>query len=206
MSHLSDEPLRATRQRILSAASDLFARQGFSRVAMRAVADGAGVTKPALYYHFRDKEALFEECLADFNLELAATMHAAARREGGMAARVRAMAEALLTGSPFHPIRVHEELAEHASGPLRERLRSTFRLVVVAPVTELFEALQHSGELRPDVSPAAAAAMLIGVCIAFQRASHGDGEVWAPLPIDGLPSRARARLVSDLVLRGLAAG
>ena len=206
MTHLSDEPLSATRQRILSAASDLFARQGFSRVAMRAVADGAGVTKPALYYHFRDKEALFEECLADFNVELAATMHAAARREGGMASRVRAMAEALLTGSPFHPIRVHEELAEHVSGELRERLRATFRSVVVAPVTELFEVLQRSGELRNGVSPPAAAAVLIGTCVAFLGSADDEVDGWAPLPITGLDGepRSAAEIVSDLVLRGLA--
>jgi TetR/AcrR family transcriptional regulator len=201
-------PASATRERILLAARDLFGRQGFSRVSMRAVAGAAGVTKPALYYHFRDKESLFEECLTDFNVELGETMRSAARREGGMPVRVRAVAEALLTGSPFHPIRVHEELAEHVSGPLRERLRATFGSVVVAPVTELFETLQGTGELRQGVSPPAAAAVLIGVSIAFLRSSQGSGEVWAPLPIDGLPTGPRppADLVSELVLRGLAAG
>ncbi len=196
-----------TRERILRAASDLFARHGFSRVSMRAVAGAAGVTKPALYYHFRDKESLFEECLADFNEQLAGTMHMAARSDGGMAVRVRAVAEALLTGSPFHPIRVHEELAEHVSGALRERLRLTFRTVVVAPVTELFEAMQRSGELRQGVAPPAAAAMLIGVCIAFLRSGQGREQAWAPLPIeDLLPGHhAAAQLVSDLVLRGVAA-
>lgn len=195
-----------TRERILRAASELFARHGFSRVSMRSVATASGVTKPALYYHFRDKEALFEECLGDFNEELAGTMRAAAGREGGMASRVRAVAEALLTGSPFHPIRVHEELAEHVSGDMRARLRSAFANVVVAPVVELFENLQSTGELRQGVTPAAAAALLIGVCIAFLHSSQGGDGGWAPLPIEGLPGpHAAADTVSDLVLRGLAA-
>jgi TetR/AcrR family transcriptional regulator len=194
----------ATRERILRAASDLFARQGFSHVSMRAVAEAAGVTKPALYYHFRDKEALFEECLSDFNEELAGTMAAAARCEGGMPARVRAVAGALLTGSPFHPIRIHEELAEHVSGGLRERLRASFRGLVVVPVTELFETLQSSGELRDGVSPPAAAAVLIGACIAFLGSAQQD-EGWAPLPINGLHAgqHTAADLVADLVLHGL---
>lgn len=194
-----------TRERILRSASDLFARQGFSHVSMRAVASSAGVTKPALYYHFRDKEALFEECLSDFNEELAGTMHAAARCDGGMPARVRAVAEALLTGSPFHPIRVHEELAEHVSGELRARLRASFRGLVVMPVTELFETLQSSGELRAGVSPPAAAAVLIGTCIAFLGSAQDDDN-WVPLPINGLQAgqRTAGALVADLVLRGLA--
>jgi len=198
-------PGGGTRERILRAASDLFARQGFSHVSMRAVATSAGVTKPALYYHFRDKEALFEECLADFNEELAGTMQAASRCSGGMPARVRAVADALLTGSPFHPIRIHEELAEHVSGELRERLRASFRSLVVLPVTELFETLQDAGELRPGVTPPAAAAVLIGACIAFLGAA--DDDAWVPLPINGLQAgqRTPGDLVADLVLRGLAA-
>jgi AcrR family transcriptional regulator len=201
-------PTGATRERILRAASELFARQGFSHVSMRAVAEHAGATKPTLYYHFRDKEALFEDCLTEFNSELAATMQAAVHRGGSMAERVRAVSEALLTGSPFHPVRVHEELAEHVSGRLRERLRATFRSVVVAPVVELFEDLRRTGELRDGLPPHAAAATLIGVCIAFLGVgTRGPDERWAPLPIDGLTlgTQAAAELVSEVVLRGLAA-
>ena len=203
----SSAAARATRERILRAARDLYARNGFARVSMREVAIAAGVTKPALYYHFRDKESLFEECLTEFNAELTGTVHQAARRDGDMTIRVRAVAEALLTGSPFHPVRVHEELAEQVSGPLRERLRSTFREVVVEPVTELFEALQDSGELRSGISPPAAAALLIGTCVAFLGSAQGEVEAWTPLPIDHLHAepRAAAELVSDLVLGGVAA-
>ena len=203
----SSSAARATRERILRSARDLYARNGFARVSMREVAVAAGVTKPALYYHFQDKESLFEECLVEYNAELSGTVIEAARSDGDMTVRVRAVAEALLTGSPFHPVRVHEELAEHVSGPLRERLRSTFRTVVVEPVTELFEGLQDSGELRPGVSPPAAAALLIGTCVAFLGSARGQADAWAPLPIDELHTEARAtaELVSDLVLGGVAA-
>jgi len=46
-------------QRILLAATALFARQGYTATAMREVAEAVGCTKPALYYHFRSKEELF---------------------------------------------------------------------------------------------------------------------------------------------------
>jgi len=204
---IPDGAALGTRERILRTARGLYGRHGFARVSMREVAAAAGVTKPALYYHFRDKESLFEECLEEFNAELSDTVHEAARRGGDMSVRVRAVAEALLTGSPFHPVRVHEELAEQVSGPLRERLRSTFRSVVVEPVTELFAAMQRSGELRAGVSPPAAAALLIGACVAFLGSTSGEAEAWAPLPIDDLHTgqAAAAEVVSDLVLCGVAA-
>jgi AcrR family transcriptional regulator len=196
-----------TRERILRAASELFSRMGFARVSMRLVAIEAGVTKPALYYHFRDKAALYEECLSDFNDELTETMQQAAHRNGSPSERVRAVAETLLSGSPFHPVRVHEELVEQASAELRERLRDTFTSVVVDPVTHLFAELQAEGELRDGVRPADAAAMLIGACMAFLPPPNGNGDAWAPLPATGshLPAPSAAATVTDLVLRGLAA-
>jgi AcrR family transcriptional regulator len=192
-----------TRERILRAANDLFAHQGFSRVSMRAVATAAGVTKPALYYYFKDKESLFEECLSDFNEQMEATMRAAMARPGAIELRVRAVAEALLTGSPFHPVRVHDELAEHVSGGLRRRLRATFQTVVVSPVTDLFTELDRRGELRSGVTPSLAAAVLIGTCMAFLRPS--EGEDWLPLPLPGADTaRQPADMVATLVLRGVA--
>jgi len=192
-----------TRERILRAANDLFAHQGFSRVSMRAVATAAGVTKPALYYYFKDKESLFEECLSDFNEQMEATMRAAMARPGAIELRVRAVAEALLTGSPFHPVRVHDELAEHVSGGLRRRLRATFQTVVVSPVTDLFTELDRRGELRSGVTPSLAAAVLIGTCMAFLRPS--EGEDWLPLPLPGADAaRQPADMVATLVLRGVA--
>lgn len=190
-----------TRDRILRAANEMFARQGFGRVSMRAVATAAGVTKPALYYYFKDKESLFEECLGEFNDEMESTMRAATASRGDVAARVRAVAEALLAGSPFHPMRIHDELAEHVSGGLRRRLRGTFQTVVVSPVVELFTELQRDGALRDGVTPAMAAAALIGVCMAFLR--PGDGEPWMPPPASERGGAQPADVVAELVLRGV---
>ncbi|MEH2528651.1 MULTISPECIES: TetR/AcrR family transcriptional regulator [unclassified Bradyrhizobium] len=53
-----------TRLHILDAAYGLFWRQGFLRVSMDAIAARAGITKRALYQHFRSKDALMAATLA----------------------------------------------------------------------------------------------------------------------------------------------
>ena len=53
-----------TRQRILDAAYGLFWRQGFLRVSMDEIAARAGITKRALYQHFRSKDDLIAAALA----------------------------------------------------------------------------------------------------------------------------------------------
>lgn len=48
----------AGKERILAAARGLFAARGFDSVTIRDIGEAAGLTNPALYRHFADKEAL----------------------------------------------------------------------------------------------------------------------------------------------------
>jgi len=52
-----------SRERILSAATLHFAAGGYEGARTQAIADEAGVNKAMLYYHFRDKEHLYQETL-----------------------------------------------------------------------------------------------------------------------------------------------
>jgi AcrR family transcriptional regulator len=49
----------STRERILCAAMAVFAQFGFRRASMDQVAQEAGLTRQAVYHHFKGKEALF---------------------------------------------------------------------------------------------------------------------------------------------------
>ena len=55
------------RTRILDAARDLFAAEGYEAVTMRKIADRIEYSATAIYFHFRDKETLLKElCETDF--------------------------------------------------------------------------------------------------------------------------------------------
>jgi TetR/AcrR family transcriptional regulator len=59
----SDVTPTKTRDLILNAAETLFARQGYQATTIKQVASQVGVQGPALYKHFTNKRALFEEVL-----------------------------------------------------------------------------------------------------------------------------------------------
>lgn len=59
------------RERILLAAADLFARRGFVAVGVDDIAAEVGVTGPAIYRHFRNKQALLDELMLTTALEMA---------------------------------------------------------------------------------------------------------------------------------------
>lgn len=56
-----------TKQKILNAAVDLISEKGYHNVAVREICERAGVTKPVLYYYFKDKEEVLAELIREGN-------------------------------------------------------------------------------------------------------------------------------------------
>ena len=54
-----------TRTRIQQVALELFAEQGYERTSLREIAERLGVTKAALYYHFKSKEDIVRSFTED---------------------------------------------------------------------------------------------------------------------------------------------
>lgn len=65
------EQSEATRTALLQAARELFTEHGYADTATEDIAQRAGVTRGALYYHFRDKAGLFCAVFEDLNLHIA---------------------------------------------------------------------------------------------------------------------------------------
>ena len=60
MARKKKEEAEKTRQDILDAALKIFARKGFVRSTLNDIAIEAGITRGAIYWHFKDKANLFE--------------------------------------------------------------------------------------------------------------------------------------------------
>lgn len=57
------KPERDIQEKLLKAALKLFTQRGYSATTVRELVEAAGVTKPVLYYYFRNKEGLFLELM-----------------------------------------------------------------------------------------------------------------------------------------------
>ncbi|HJQ58586.1 MAG TPA: helix-turn-helix domain-containing protein [Vineibacter sp.] len=80
MSRAKTNPERhaATRAALLRQARRMFSEVGYAGAATEEIVRRAEVTRGALYYHFRDKQALFEAVFEDVAREIAARTDAAA--------------------------------------------------------------------------------------------------------------------------------
>ena len=60
-------PVRDTRTEILDVASELFTEKGYDATSLREIAERLGITKAALYYHFRSKDDILRALLEPMN-------------------------------------------------------------------------------------------------------------------------------------------
>jgi AcrR family transcriptional regulator len=70
MQHPATAPRTDTRSRVQKVALELFAEQGYEKTSLREIAERLGVTKAALYYHFKSKEDIVHSLTDDHNARI----------------------------------------------------------------------------------------------------------------------------------------
>jgi len=80
-----------TRERILAAGLEAFARHGYAAASVAEICAGAGVTKGAFYHHFQSKQALFLEMLERWLGGIDGQLRAARGGEGDVARDLQRM-------------------------------------------------------------------------------------------------------------------
>jgi AcrR family transcriptional regulator len=59
-----------TKENIVKTALSLFLQKGYERTSLNDIAREVGITKPAIYHHFKNKDELFHEVLSLFFTEM----------------------------------------------------------------------------------------------------------------------------------------
>jgi AcrR family transcriptional regulator len=184
------------RRDILLAAAGVFVRRGYAAATLQELAEAAGFAAPSLYRYFASKEEIFRSLVELVLREMEATFEEPVDRARPLAARLEVLLlsqariaeslgpaiELLKGGGPDLAAAMHELASPRAGIAFYEgRLAAWLRRNASA------------SELRHP--PGIAARAFAGIAFAFRD----DGEH------TGLAEPARARLVVDLALHGLAA-
>lgn len=95
------------REAILDSAFACFARYGYRRTALGDIARESGLSRPALYHYFANKEAVFSALSQRINREVVSAITRAAAVEGDTLSRLLAVLEARI-GWAFDLLHVSE--------------------------------------------------------------------------------------------------
>lgn len=179
---------RATRQRIVEVATQMFAAGGYEATSLRQIAGGVGIDLATLKYHYGDKAALFLEiydqghqayraALGPLAQGIAAVPDAASLRAQlpELVAQVHAHLEANL---PFVRMTLYRLLEAPESIIEREE---QIQDELVSLITVALEQLRGRGIVRESVDTRAVAVMLIAsFAMLFVSARTKPGLLGAP--------------------------
>ncbi|MEK7348223.1 MAG: TetR/AcrR family transcriptional regulator [Candidatus Eisenbacteria bacterium] len=195
-----------TQRRILDAARELFALEGFEAVTMRKIAERVEYTPTALYFHFKDKRELFRRLCAEDLGALTARFQVLSRVPDPLE-RLRMLGRGYIAFALEHPHHyrlmfmtpgapLESESEEPASG--RERPEQGVHAFLLKACDEAIAA----GRLRPEfIDPHLVAQTLWagthGVAALAIARQHDSWVDWRPI-------EERAGAMVDSLLRGLA--
>ncbi len=148
--NLCDYPERVSerRQQILAVAAELFAEKGFHGVSIAELGAACGFSGPAIYRHFRSKDAVLAEMLASISDELLSVGRQRVRDAAGPEDALRGLIDWHVTFALEHEALIIVQDRDWAALPLeaREKVRETQRKYVEVWVKQL-------RAVHPDLAP-----------------------------------------------------
>jgi len=187
------------RPAIVAAARRLFAQRGFAGTSMREIAAAAGVSKAAIYHHFRDKDRLYRTLLG----EAVRTLTAAMSRvfdDGPASVQLARMVVLRLQFASDHSDLLRMLMQEQLrGGPRRGR---TWNAIVRNREEELalFEKVLERGIARGEFKPVDPALSAQALAAALQVLTAGFLTATPPVEVAEVTQN-----VLDVLLNGLAA-
>jgi TetR/AcrR family transcriptional regulator, acrAB operon repressor len=171
MARKTKEEAEKTRQNILDAAFDVFTNKGFMRTTLSDIAATAGVTRGAIYWHFKDKVDLFN-ALSD-EIETSAAARPRDFREERVQSLEDLRREILKYLAHFENndrYAVFYEMVNYKTEytqelePILIRQRENQREILKL-VEDLFVRLKAEGSVRRDLNPGSAALSLVALVV-----------------------------------------
>jgi AcrR family transcriptional regulator len=154
-----------TRDALIRAGAELFAKHGLDIPSLDALCAHAGFTRGAFYVHFKDREELIAAVMESATASFLEAIMAARGAELDLSGIIAAFAEAVSGGTfdALGAVPLHQFLAACARS---DALRRRYVKVIEATRERLAEsvrAAQRAGRVRGDVDPFHTAGLLVAI-------------------------------------------
>lgn len=161
------------REQILVIAKSLFIQQGYHALAMRQISEAVGVSKAALYYHFKDKEELFLAILSSNLDEIENAIDLIQSKQVSCSEKISLFVEYVLK-QPAEKraiIRLASQEMAQLSAASRKKFSKTYHDQFTGKLQAIFQAGVENGEFRP-IDSAIATWALLGIMYPYFYPAH----------------------------------
>lgn len=152
------EEAQKTREKIFKCALKLFIEKGYDSTTLKDITQKAGVTKGAVYWHFRDKDAILDEIIDHYDNEAINNLPLVLKDEASPLMKIK-----FLTYPNFPDLKSKKKIKNYfrlkaeISNHWKRRGKHPYAKVFVKEVTGLFKEAKRKGEVIKSLDPDAAA-------------------------------------------------
>lgn len=201
-----------TQQIILQTARKLFMEFGYRAVSTRRIADACGLTQPALYHHYANKQTLYLAVLTEMLQAVQVALERIVRRNESVQTRLEKIALYLLE-QPDEGIEIMlHDIAQELSRDAREWINKRFYAAMITPIAGVFAEGFASGTLLTQndrVQPVSATFILLSLVKSRSAGSPGTASAGGARPSEEQHDRAwlakHAETLVHVLLHGLSA-
>ncbi|MBD3273978.1 MAG: TetR family transcriptional regulator [Candidatus Marinimicrobia bacterium] len=172
------------KQKILDSAARLFAAKGYDGVSVREIAEASEVTKPVIYYYFKNKEDLYDQLIKESFAHAAKIHNKIYNSPGNIEDKLRRLMRAHFRFGIENPDvikilydAIHNQITDHGFGPPTSNAQSAEEDQNFYKVSDFIKVGQTEEKFRGDADPTKIGMIFVGAInmfILYQLHSKGD--------------------------------
>lgn len=193
----TDRRTTDTRARILKLAEAQYYAGGYAGIGLQELADGLGLSKPALFHHFRGKQDLFFAMLLEMLEQRRLLIEDAITSEAGTRDRLRAIMRAMAACPFFDPMKFLTDERDKLRPEQQREIEAAFARAIQGPVARVLAEGVRLGALRPH-EPALGVMVFLNLMMLLPSPGHPN-----PRLASGVDLSAHIDALLAFFLRGV---
>jgi AcrR family transcriptional regulator len=172
------------KQKILDSAARLFAAKGYDGVSVREIAEASDVTKPVIYYYFKNKEDLYDQLIKQSFAQAGEIHEKIYHSPGDVKDKLRRLMRAHFRFGIENPDiikilydAIHNQITDQGFGPPTANTQKAEKEEKFYKVSDFIKAGKDDGFFRSDIDPIKIGMIFVGAInmfILYQLHSKGD--------------------------------
>ena len=148
------EEAKKTREIIMKCAVQAFIEKGYEKTSLAYIAEKAGLTKGAIFWHFKDKSSILDEIIDLYDKEAIDYLPNVLTSDLSPLMKIKFLVYAYVPEFKdkrklANLFRLKSEISNH----YRVRNRQPFAMVFINKLEELFQSAIKSGEVKKSIDP-----------------------------------------------------
>ncbi len=144
---ISDTPSPVIKDEIIAHAKRLFRQKGYAGISINEIVEAAGITKPTLYYYFKDKESLYSSVMNSLLEHGKDYILTGLTKEASLEHNLKELTLGFFQNAPTSLVCMMKDALENIQDSGHAMMVHTMRTQIMTPFQKLFEQAIQKGEI-----------------------------------------------------------